>query len=87
MAGGTQAVLISILLMLAITVSFVHGMTGWNFFGPLGWKRRVVFLIAGLLMVVPHLKPTLSGVILFMGLLIFELINREKDRQVVPETG
>ena len=73
--------------MLAITVSFVHGMTGWSFFGPLGWKRRVVFLIAGLSMVVTDLRATLSGAILFIVLIIFELIKRDKDRRVVLETG
>ena len=53
LAGQPQDVIISILLTLGITVAVVHGISGWSFFTRLGWKRRFIFLVAGLLLAVP----------------------------------
>lgn len=63
--GGPQAIIIPILLTLIIMVALVHGVTGWNFFTPIGGKRRFIFLVSGLLLIIPNWKAVLLGLFLF----------------------
>lgn len=63
--GGFQAILIATLLTLVIMVALVPGMTGWSFFGPVGWKKRFIFFVASFLLIIPNWKTILLGLALF----------------------
>jgi TRAP transporter 4TM/12TM fusion protein len=73
LVGEPLAVIISILLTLGITIAFVHGITGWSFFTHLGWKRRFIFLVSGLLIAIPKSGFTLVGVALFVIMFLSEV--------------
>jgi TRAP-type uncharacterized transport system fused permease subunit len=79
--GGPQGIIIAILLTLVIMVALVHGMTGWNFFKPIGWKKRIIFLVSSILLIIPNWKTILLGLLLF-GITYFHetlLLARSKS--------
>jgi TRAP transporter 4TM/12TM fusion protein len=63
--GGFQDIIITNLITLIIMIAFVHGATGVNFFTNIGWRKRIIFLVSGLLLIIPNWKAVLIGLFLF----------------------
>ena len=63
--GGAQDIIVTNLLTLIMMIAFVHGMTGVNFFTDIGWRKRIIFLVAGLLLIIPNSKAIVLGLFLF----------------------
>ncbi|MFH0789261.1 MAG: hypothetical protein V2B13_16810, partial [Pseudomonadota bacterium] len=75
-----QAVVISVLLTLGIMIAFVHGITGWSFSSHLGWKRRSIYLLLTIFLIIPNWRTNLLGLILLGAAFIFDMwwSRREK---------
>ena len=85
LVGEPQAILISILLTLGVTVAFVHGITGVSFFTRLGWKRRFILLLLSILLIVPNWRASSVGLFLFALAFVFDLwwARREKKQYLL----
>lgn len=72
--GGILEIITSIAITLVVTVAFVHGIAGSSFFRPLGWQNRIIFLVAGFLLLIPkNIKTIILGLSLFTAVFCFEL--------------
>jgi TRAP transporter 4TM/12TM fusion protein len=80
--GGLQGIMLTILLTLVITVSFVYGIRACSFSGPLGAKRRSIFLLSSILLIIPNWRFTLLGLILFVPALLFEIWWAHRMRMI-----
>jgi TRAP-type uncharacterized transport system fused permease subunit len=58
--GGLLDIIRPILLTLMIMTAFVHGATGVNFFDTLRWRKRVLFLVSGLVLIIPDSRAVLE---------------------------
>jgi TRAP transporter 4TM/12TM fusion protein len=80
--GGLQEMILTILLTLVITVSFVYGIRGCSFLGPLGWKRRSIFLLSSILLIIPNWRSTILGLVLFVSAFLFEIWWARRMRMI-----
>ena len=84
LSGDILDIITSIAITLVITIAFVHGIAGSSFFRPLGWQNRIVFLVAGFLLLVPQNTETIIlGLSLFAVAFCFELWRGyQKSKQI-----
>jgi TRAP-type uncharacterized transport system fused permease subunit len=79
--GGVQSIGTSILITLVIMVALVHGVTGCNFFTTISWSKRIIFLVSGILILIPNLKMMLIGLILFGISYFFDIIYTIRSKK------
>jgi TRAP transporter 4TM/12TM fusion protein len=80
--GGFQEMILTILLTLVIMISLVYGIRGCSFLGPLGWKRRSIFLLSSILVIIPNWRSAILGSVLFVSAFLFEIWWARRMRMI-----